>query len=231
MIVLVARQRQAVALDGVGDEAGRHFVPHRVEGAQDRLQIVAGQVRHQRLQPGVVVRVEQLRDAARVAEIARQLTPPGRAALIGQRGVERVGATVNPVAQGAAAGAGERALEQRAVLDRDDAPLHVREDAVQPLAHPVLGDGVEALAVVVDDPPDVADAVLPGLEQRLEHVALIELGVARQGDHPPGRRIVIEDAEALRPHVFLDQRGEARHRHPEPHRAGREVDVVRVLRP
>jgi hypothetical protein len=41
---------------------------------------------------------------------------------------------------------------------------------------------VEALAVVVDDPPQVADVVLRALDDRLVDIAFVELGVADQRD-------------------------------------------------
>jgi hypothetical protein len=45
---------------------------------------------------------------------------------------------------------------------------------------------VEALAVVVDNPPAVADIMLPAFEQGLKDVALVELGVAGERDHAAG---------------------------------------------
>ena len=67
-----------------------------------------------------------------------------------------------------------------------DLPAHRAEQAVDPQEEPVLDHAVEALPVVVDDPPDIADVVLPAFEQGLEDVAFVELGVAGQGDHPAG---------------------------------------------
>ena len=92
----------------------------------------------------------------------------------------------------------------------------------QPFAH----HGVEALAVVVDHPPGVAQAVLPALQQRLEDVALVHLGVADQRDHPPLGPVL---HPAMRLDVVLHQRGEQRLRDAEPDRAGGEIDVVGVL--
>ena len=114
---------------------------------------------------------------------------PGRAALEDQRRVERVGAVVDPVPQVLAAGLGERRLQQLAVLQRDDPPADQLEHLVDAAEQPVVHDAVEALAVVVDHPPEVPDVVLPAFEQRLEDVALVELGVADQRDHAAGRAI------------------------------------------
>ena len=70
VVVLVAGERQAVALDRVGDEAGRHVVLDAVEGVEHRLHVVAGEVGHQRMQRGVVVRVEQARGCPELAQVA-----------------------------------------------------------------------------------------------------------------------------------------------------------------
>ena len=56
-------------------------------------------------------------------------------------------------------------------------------------------DPVEALAVDVDDPHDVAEALQRGVGDGLPDVALVELGVADEGD---------EAGRALRPEVGLD---------------------------
>src|SRR5437660_1272482 len=73
-------------------------------------------------------------------------------------------------------------FEQFAVLQRLDAPAAARENLVEAADHAVGGRRVEALAVVVDDPPQVADVVLVALDQRLVDIALVELGVADQRD-------------------------------------------------
>ena len=48
MIVLVAGHRQAEALDRVGDEAGRLVVVGALEGLEQRRQVVAAEIVHQR---------------------------------------------------------------------------------------------------------------------------------------------------------------------------------------
>ena len=100
------------------------------------------------------------------------------------------------------------------------------------MKHGLLGcppvQAVEALPVVVDDPPDVADVVLRALEHRLEDVALVELGVADDRDHPSGRHAGWH--EAVEQDVVLHKRGAQRQRHAQPDRARREVDLVPILR-
>ena len=116
-----------------------------------------------------------------------------------------------------------------AILERHDVPAHRPEGALDPEKEPVLDDAVEALAIVVDDPPDIPDVVLPAFQEGLENVALVELGIAGQGDHPaagpsPGR-------SCFEPDIVLDQGGEQGDGHPQADRARREVDIVAVLGP
>ncbi|MGY4291164.1 hypothetical protein ACVWXO_010430 [Bradyrhizobium sp. LM2.7] len=92
----------------------------------------------------------------------------------------------------------------------------------EPFAH----DGIERLAVIVHDPPGVAQPVLPALGERLEDVAFVHLGIADQRNHPPFAAIL---HPAMRFDVVLHQRGEQRLRNAETDRAGREIDVVDIL--
>src|SRR5215213_3054082 len=73
-------------------------------------------------------------------------------------------------------------LKLLAVAQLDDAPAAGAEDLVEALEHAVRARRVEALAVVVDDPPQVADVVLVALDQRFIDVALVELRIADEGD-------------------------------------------------
>ena len=76
----------------------------------------------------------------------------------------------------------ERGLQPLAVAQLDDAPAAASENLVEPLEHAVGAGRVEALAVVVDDPPQVADVVLVALDQRFVDIAFVELGIADQRD-------------------------------------------------
>ncbi len=58
MIVLMAGEGQAVALDRVGDEAGRDVVVDAVEGLEHRLHVVAGEIGHEGVELVVVELVE-----------------------------------------------------------------------------------------------------------------------------------------------------------------------------
>ena len=85
-------------------------------------------------------------------------------------------------------GCGEGGLKLAAVFDGDDVPAHVAEQALDAAEEAVGDDGIEGLAVVVDDPPDVANVVFPALEQGFVDVAFVEFGVAGDGDVAAGGR-------------------------------------------
>ena len=189
MVVLVPGEGQPVALDRIGDEAGRPVVGDGMEGVEHRRHVVAAEIGHQPLQRGIVVIVEDRADAGIAVEVALQMLAPALAALVDQRRIERVRAGVDPLAQMMAVGPGEGGLQQPPVFQGDDAPAHHLEQRVDAAEQPVGDHGVEALAVVVDDPPEIADIVLPAFEQRLEDVAFVEFGVAGERDHP-ARRLV-----------------------------------------
>ena len=91
MIVLVPGEGEAVALGGVADQAGRPVVADRVEGIQQHADVVAREVGHQRVQRRVVAPGEQAERIVVAGEIARQPLAPPRAALEGERRIERVG--------------------------------------------------------------------------------------------------------------------------------------------
>ena len=227
MVVLVPGEGQALALDRVGDETGRRVVGHAFEGIEHGLHVVAGEVGHQPVKGGIVVLLEDAPDAGILVEVAGQRLAPAGTALEDQRRVERVGAGVDPLPQLLAVGLGERRLQQLAVLQGDDAPADQLEHLADAAEQAIVDHAVEALAVVVDHPPEIAHIVLPAFEQGLEDVALVELGVADQGHHSTSRLLPV--AQALQPDIVLYQRGEERHGDAQPHRAGGEIDVVDVL--
>ena len=111
VVVLVAGEGQAAALDGVGDEAGGPVVRAAASKASsERRQVVAAEIGHQPASSASRAPLDQARDRALVAEVVEQALAPGRAALEGQCGVELVRAVVDPVAQPFAAGLGEGRL-------------------------------------------------------------------------------------------------------------------------
>ncbi len=226
MVVLVALERQADALDGVGDEADRAVVIDRLEGLEHAGHVVAAQIGHQRQQFVVAAPVDQLRHRALVADLVAQVLAERRPALKAQRGIQLVRAGVDPAFQGLAARFGERRLHQPAILHDHHVPAEIAEHGFEFLPQSFAHHRVEALAVVIDHPPGVAQAVLPALQQRLEDIALVHLGVADQRDHPPLGPIL---HPAMRLDVVLHQRREQCLRDAEADRAGGEIDVVGVL--
>ena len=185
MIVLVAGEGQAEALDRVGDEQGRHVVLRGVERLDQRLHVVAAEIGHQRGERLVVAAVEQRLHRRRVLQ---QPLAPGGAAEIGERRIIGVADRLDPGLELGAARLGEGGFELLAIFERDDAPAAAREDLVEAAEHAVGGRRVERLAVIVDDPPAIADVVLVGLDQAFVDIALVELGIAHQGDHPARAR-------------------------------------------
>ena len=122
----------------------------------------------------------------------------------------------------------ERRLQPLAVAQLDHAPAAAFENLVEALEHAVGADRVEALAVIVDDPPQVADVVLGALDDRFVDIAFVELGIADQRDEAAAVLVV---HPAVGGEIILHQAGEERDRHAEPDRAGREIDRDLVLGP
>ena len=229
MVVLVARQGQAVALDGVRDETRRRVVVDAVEGLEHGLHVVTGEVGHHLRQRRVVVARQQRRHVRLAGEILDKPLAPRRAALEGQRAVQRIGAVVDPALERLAAGQRERFAHLLAVFQGDHVPPGHAEHALDAVEQAVADDAVQALAVVIDDPPGVAEVVLPAFQQGLEDVALVDLGVAEDGHHA-ARRVAPGD-ELAGPEVVLGQRGEDGDRRAQADGPGGEVHVVAVLGP
>ena len=114
-----------------------------------------------------------------------------------------------------------------AIFHRHHMPAHVAEQALDAAEQPVRHHGVERLAVVVDDPPDVADVVLPALKQRLVDVALVKFGVAGDGDVAAARQT--GPAEAVQVDVVLHQRAEAGRRHAQPYGTRGEIHLTAIF--
>ena len=184
------------------------------------------EVAHEQREFRVAALLDQARDGTLVAEIVDQALAPCRAALERQRGVELVRAVVDPVAQPLAAGLGEGGLLQRAVFQDHHVPAEIGEDRLELVPEALANDRVERLPVIVDDPPAVAQPVLPAFDQRFVDIALVHLGIADERDHAALRTVLHPAAGA---HIVLHQRGKERLGDAEADRAGGEVDIVDVL--
>ena len=217
MVVLVAGERQSPSLDGIGDEAHRTIVIDGGEGIDQGRQAVAAEGLHQFGQFPVGPAGNEGKGIVIVREVVKQPLPPCGASLIGQRRVEGIGAVVDPPAQRFAAGLGEGGPLQCPVFQGDHVPVERGERLLDPAVDPFVNDSVQALAVIVDDPPGVAEFVLPSFEQALVDIALVQFRVAHQGDHPARFQ---RAAPVLGPDVILDHGGECGHRRPKAHRPG-----------
>ncbi len=226
MVVLVAGQRQAEAFDRVGEEADGAIVVDRLEGVDQRWKVVPGEVGHQPRQRRVIARRQKRCDSGPAADVGLKPPAPRGAALEDEARIFRIGTGIDPFAKRLAARLRESSLKQPSVFQDDHLPTERAEDVdetgVEPLAH----DRVEALPVVVDDPPSIAEPLLPPLKERLEDIALVELRVADERDHPPFR---LRPAPAVRLHVVLHEAREDRLCHAEPDGTRGEVDVVGIL--
>ena len=227
MVVLVAGERQAETLDRVGDEAVRAIVLDAVERLAHAVEVMAAEIGHQPGERVVVMLGQDVADHVEMAEVAAEALAPGSTTLEGDRGVEVVRTVVDPLAERIAARPREGRLQQLAVFQRHDPPADGAEEILDLLEQPLGHHPVETLAVVVDHPPDVAHIVLPALEQGLEDVALVELGVADDRDHPALALAVRQELALVQ--KVLRERGEQRHRGAEPDRARREIDAIGVL--
>ena len=204
VIVFVAGKRQPPAFDCVGNEAMRLVAVHRAKAFQNCRQIVPGKIRHERMQRCVIMRSQQCRNAGHSAKVLLQMFAPAGTALVHQRGVERVGAVVNPLAQRRAALLLKRCLQLLAVLQHSYLPARAAKNIIHPAKQAVRHHGIQTLAVVINHPPQVAHIVLPALQHRLKHIALVKLSVAQQRHHAAGRRA--SRHQLLKPQVVLRQR-------------------------
>src|SRR6185436_14127640 len=136
-------------------------------------------------QLGIGAPLDQPRHLALIADLVEKALAPGGAALEHQGGIELIRAIVDPLPQPRAAGLAEGLLEQGAVFEDHDIPAEIAEQRLIARPQALANDRIEALPVIVDDPPAIAQALLPAFENCLEDIALVELGIAHQRDHPP----------------------------------------------
>ena len=185
MVVLVPGERRAPALDGVGNEDGRAVAGRPLELRQQRLEAMAAEIAHEFGKLGIAAAADERGDLGLVAQFVEQALPPRGAAAEKQRRINAVGARVDPGFQALAARLGEGLTLQDAVFEGDHVPAEGAEDRLDAVVETLAHYAVEALAVVVNDPPGVAEAVLPALEQAFIDISLVQLRVADQRDHPP----------------------------------------------
>src|SRR4029077_8263000 len=154
-------------------EDRRPVVVDRLEGMQQIRQIMPAEVAHQGRELRVRTTLEEAGHVALVAEIVQEPLAPSSAALESQRRIELVRRRVDPLAQSFSARLLERSFLQGTIFENDDIPAEGAENGLQLGVEALEDQVVEALAVIVDDPPAIAQALLPPFEQGLENVALI----------------------------------------------------------
>ena len=228
VIVLVPLEGQTVPLDRIGDKAHRLVFGRAVKGFDQACDVMTAKIGHDARQFIVAIARDQLQGFMRAGQISQKLTPPGAGALEDKRRIERVGTGIYPCPQPLAARLGEQPFQGFAIFEGDDLPAHGLEQAGELVEQTIGHHRVEALPVIVDNPPAIADAVLPAFQQAFIDIAFIELRVANDGDHASFRPIA---AKSLGADIILHQAGEGRHGGAQTHRPGREINVVRVLCP
>ena len=226
VIILVARERQAITLDGVGNEHGWHIVIRLLEGFQQGFDAMPAKVGHQRGQFRIAEAVNQLKRLLPARQIAMQAFAPGSTPLISQRGIFGIGALVDPVRYHLPAGLRKHFALALAMFQRQHPPAAGFENVVKAAEHAVSCRAVQRLTVVIDNPPAIADAMLETFDQAFIDIAFVQFGIAHQRDHAPGLRL---SQLAVSDEVILHQAGECRDRHPQTHRSGGEIDRNAVL--
>ena len=120
-----------------------------------------------------------------------------------ERRVKLVGAFLDPPAQRLAARLSESFLLQLSVAENGDVPAEIAEHGFDFRPEALVDDSVEALAIVIDDPPRITQAVLPSLKHRLGDIAFVEFRIAEKRNHPAFRCF---RAPVFRADVILHQR-------------------------
>ena len=197
VVVLVAGKRQTVSLDRVSDETGRPIVR---DGVRKHRESTSGRGRPRFVISRCRATSSCSSSSSRMPDVSPRscssCVAPGGAALVGERRIPRVRTLVDPVAQRIAAAIGTNADSSSvAVLQRDHVPVHALEHRVHAMEDPVADHRVEALAVVVDDPPQIADIVLPRLRASPRRCCLRRIRRRRQAQSSGPTR----SARSMRP--------------------------------
>ena len=225
VVLRVALDRQRPALDRVGEHHRRAVAVHGAVGLDQLGRVVPAQV----AQAGAQLAVAQLHHEPLAAR--RRRRAGARAA---PRGARAAGAGTPRWASRRCAGAARRRRAARTA--RPSRAPYLTLITCQPAASNMLaqraeGDvghhAVERLAVEVHHPQHLAELRHAGVGHRLPHRALVELGVAHEGDLASHRRRL----EAVVLEVAAGERAPDRGGGADAHRAGRVVHRVGVLGP
>ena len=230
MVHRVSGERQAPALDRVREDHARlPTVPlGRVEGVQDGGEIMAPHVADQLAKRGVRDPREEPVEGPIGLAVGRfhERRSHGAGGRPQQRVVLGIGHRLEPRAEALAPGPREQGAKLRSPAQLDHAPAGRAEPRLELTPPRVRRDAVQALAVQVHDPEQVVQLGDGLLQQRLPHVALVQLGVPHHGDEPLGP----PRARAVA-HIARGQRPEGRHHGAEPHRARGQLHHAGIFPP
>ena len=104
----------------------------------------------------------------------------------------------------------ERLFQQRAVFKDDHVPTKRLKQLLITRPQALADDSIETLAIVVDNPPAIAQPLLPTFENSFEDVAFVEFGIADERDHARFRPF---QSPAVGADIVLHERREQRLRH------------------
>ena len=215
MIVLVALKRQADAFDRIGDETDRPVMVDAFKGFEQAIKIMPAEIGHQGQQFFIRAAFNQSRDRPLIADLVEQPFAKRRPALKAQSGIKRVRTFIDPFLQNAAALFRKGLLHQAAIFDDHDIPAEIAENGLELFPQAFADHRIKALAVVIDNPPAIAQILFPAVKQRLVNIALVHFRIAHQRDHAAFGTLL---HPAMFFHIVLDDGGEQRLRHAKPHR-------------
>ncbi len=218
MIVLMPHQGQAPSLDRIGDKACGAIIWHCRESMQQGRNIVTAQIGHQGIQPRIVIAVDQAVQILIMGQVPLDLRAPGGRALKGQGRIDIIGTCIDPPLQRLPARLGKSGHLFRAIFQCDHVPANGPEEPPDNPEQLFVYHPIQALPVVINHPPDIADVMFPGVHQGFIDIPLVQFRIAHQGDHAPGRFTGWNDV--LQPEVILSQGCKIGDRRPQPDRSG-----------
>ena len=185
VVVLVPCDRGAPPLDGIGQKTDRAIVVDGGKGLGHGLDAVAAEIFHKIRQLVVRPQVDQRSNRPLIAQIVHQALAPDCTALKGKGGVVGVGTPVDPIAERVTAGFRKGRALQLAVLHFDHVPAKSIEAFLDPLKQSFVYNPIKRLTVVIHNPPDISQVVLPALLKAFIDVAFVQFCVTDQRDHSP----------------------------------------------
>ena len=228
MVQGIPGDRQFPTLDGVGDDDDR-LVGNPiglVQPLQDLAQVMAAQIGQQRLDFIGGVAAQQFQQLLVLAVGGVDQPPPDLLAVLDaqQALVLVVAHQVDALSQFLAVGTPENPFQFVAILQLEHAPAVDAKHLLDLLGLAAGDDAVQALAIQVDDPEDLAQLLQGFFAQGLPHVSLIQLGIAHQGNET-----VAPGVPEMVAHKLPGQPGEVGNHGSQTHRPGGKVDLVHVL--